>query len=294
MKHAWDGIQWLERDAGMEFFMTGDGATEARPMKQGLEAEVLRIVLPHASAVLKIWNRGSHADVSMQYRVMKALSSGGIAVPRPLGWGRNLEGHAALLTSYEGEPMEGADQKRLEELAAILRGVHHFPAERLHNLPRYDFAGYFFPGVSRFPELAEALADLTGKARLRQDKLIHGDYHLGNVVEDRGKLSVIDWTNVQLGDARYDVAWPYVLGLIYISGQQARAFLDAYLASDSADGKELSLFEGIAFLRWALLLRRGDLPAESSALDNARRLIRNNNQLSRYAARQLLGAYADS
>ncbi len=42
--------------------------------------------------------------------------------------------------------------------------------------------------------------------------LLHGDYHGGNVLADRGAIAaVVDWEGVSIGDAAYDVCWTPVL-----------------------------------------------------------------------------------
>ena len=43
------------------------------------------------------------------------------------------------------------------------------------------------------------------------DYFFHGDFHLGNIVEVDERYMVIDWTNGQLGDSRYDFAWSLTL-----------------------------------------------------------------------------------
>jgi RimJ/RimL family protein N-acetyltransferase len=87
---------------------------------------------------------------------------------------------------------------------------------------------------------------------------------------------VIDWTNGQLGDPRYDFAWSLILMKIYISDKYASLFKAAYLLENQISQQDLEVFEGFACLRWILLNRGGAVPRASGTLEKLKGLIRNN------------------
>ena len=43
------------------------------------------------------------------------------------------------------------------------------------------------------------------------DRLLHGDFHPGNVVISRGREVIVDWTNAARGHVLADVAWTCLL-----------------------------------------------------------------------------------
>src|SRR5690606_37613875 len=92
---------------------------------------------------------------------------------------------------------------------------------------------------------------------IKQDCLIHGDYNMGNVLANEEGYVLIDWTNAQLGDARYDSAWASYLLRIYNGEEYGLRFMKAYLATCEGENAlaEWPLFESIACLRWLLLDR---------------------------------------
>lgn len=104
------------------------------------------------------------------------------------------------------------------------------------------------------------------RIKVRQDHFIHGDYNLGNIVEMDGKYTVIDWTNGQYGDPRYDAAWSVFLITIY-NGRELGMFYQAELravAGGTLDEEEG--FEALAWLRWVLLSREGDVPRNAEVM----------------------------
>ena len=59
--------------------------------------------------------------------------------------------------------------------------------------------------------------------------MIHGDYNLGNILDNwtfTDTYTIIDWTNGQYGDPRYDMAWSVFLITVY----NGRSYGDMYRA----------------------------------------------------------------
>jgi aminoglycoside phosphotransferase (APT) family kinase protein len=209
---------------------------------------------------------------------LQRLIEQGIAVSRPLGWGSDADGHPVLLTSFDGKPIQKANAPKGSVLARLLASVHQVPVQErdLPRIPEYGFTDYFFPGIQEHPDIKETLDSILMETSIRQDAVIHGDFHLGNIVEENARYAVIDWTNGQLGDSRYDFAWSLTLLRIYISGRYADSFQKAYLHELEITPRELERYEALACLRWFVLYRRGGVPVDSNTKGRVQSLIRDN------------------
>jgi aminoglycoside phosphotransferase (APT) family kinase protein len=258
-----------------------ESALSVEDMKQGYEAAVMKINSDLGRYVLKTWSKGSKPDIRFQYRLLNVLHERGLAVSRPVGWGIDPAGNHVLLTTYDGTAIDRLNDKKLADIANILSQIHRTRAEEIPDLPKYDFIGYFFPGISSHPDLHEELVPLVREAGLKQDRLIHGDFHLNNLVEDNGRYAVIDWTNGQLGDPGYDFAWSLTLKRLYVSERHAKAFRSAYLSVNELPREELERFEAIACLRWLLLNRSGGAPGGSNTIVRMRSILQANPHLKR-------------
>lgn len=282
MSNVLSGIRWVEQSAEWKE-LCADSAAVITPMKGGLEAEVHRITLPQTELVLKIWNRESRPDISVQYKMLEQMHRRKLAVSRPWAWGVDEANHQVLLTGYDGVPVRKVNPAILASMADILLDIHKFPVEALSgvNVPVYDFAGYFFFAIEAYPEIRELALALTEQAGVTHNHLIHADYHPGNILEADGEsgYTVIDWTNVQLGDPRYDIAWSVILIRIYISARYADGYRGRFLDSGACTAAELELFEALACLRWLQLHRTTGIPLERNTIRNVRSIITRNTYL---------------
>lgn len=244
----------------------------------------MKISSDQESFVLKIWNKSSKPDVRFQYHLLSALSERGLAVSKPLGWGNDLSGNMVMLTTFDGTPVHKVNDKKMKDLANILSRIHKTQAEEIENitLPKYDFIEYFFPEGRDHTDIYNAVVSLVQQNQMKQDCIIHGDFHLGNIVEENKRFTVIDWTNGQIGDQRYDFAWSYILFKIYISERYANVFRSAYLLENEIVWEELEVFEALACLRWILLNRKGGVPKGSNTTKRVKSLISNNRFLKEF------------
>ncbi|NGP57418.1 aminoglycoside phosphotransferase family protein [Paenibacillus thiaminolyticus] len=252
------------------------------PMKSGLEAEVTRINVGGFQCVLKVWNRDSKPDVRNQYMLLEAFYNRGLPVSKPYGWGLDRDENSVLLTSFDGSPIEKANQPLLKALAEMLTRLHRIPLQDIDEfaLPKHDFISYFYPGIEEHVDLRDVLVQLVECADMKQDCLIHGDFHIGNVLEAEGKYTIIDWTNGQLGDPRYDMAWSMVLMKIYGGMRPSTHLLSAIVKETSYTSEELELFEAIACLRWILFHRMAFLPLRKGTISRVRSILKNNRHLN--------------
>ena len=106
---------------------------------------------------------------------------------------------------------------------------------------------------------------------MKSEHLIHGDLNLGNVLEYNNELTVIDWTNGQQGDPRYDIAWSVFLLQIYNGESFASFYRKSFI--DLFTNSELEAFEAIACIRWILLHRSVGLSKEAETLRRVRGIL---------------------
>ena len=102
-------------------------------------------------------------------------------------------------------------------------------ADRNFNTGCYDSS--HFPDSFGYSSAEEAMAALNrGRAELRREVLIHGDYCLPNVMFDGWKLSgFIDLGNGGVGDRHIDLFWgAWTLGFNLHTDEYRELFFDAY------------------------------------------------------------------
>lgn len=274
-------ILWKESSQDLQSFLASDIQMSISPMDSGLEADVFKISTPDQDYVLKVWNRDSKPDISFQYKALEMLHHLGIAVSQPVGWGVDENYHQVLLTTFDGTPVHKVNNKKLIEIANLLIAIHKLTLDKLDgiSLPTYSFVHYFFPGIEQQPDLKELLDPLVESLNIEPTCLIHGDYHLGNILEANGKYYIIDWTNLQLGDPRYDIAWSNIIIWIYVSEQNYMTYRSVFMADSIYSDEELEKFEAIACLRWILLNRIAKLPNRDNTISIVKSIIKNNKYL---------------
>jgi aminoglycoside phosphotransferase (APT) family kinase protein len=91
--------------------------------------------------------------------------------------------------------------------------------------------------------------------------VMHGDFHYQNVLlRDDGSAAVIDWTTLQVADARMDLAWTLVLQETFVSKNLRDSVLREYERLAGTQIQQLDWFETLACLwrlRDALVVLRG-------------------------------------
>ena len=285
MENVISSVNWQDKNEELDELLEQAISITVHPLDQGFEAEVVRITIAEQSFVLKIWSKHSKPDIRSQYHLLHVLSERGLSVSKPLGWGINPNGDPVLLTTFDGSPITSVNKKKMTQFARMLRDIHKTDAKEMgdFHLPKFDFIDYFFPGVREHPDVLQALTHVTEVTTIQQDQIIHGDFHLGNILENNDRYTVIDWTNGQLGDARYDFAWSFILLQIHISDRHAEMFRSAYLVKNSISQEELERFEALACLRWVLLHRYGSVPIGPDTMERAESFMRSNPFLGPYA-----------
>ncbi|WP_339274150.1 aminoglycoside phosphotransferase family protein [Paenibacillus sp. FSL W8-0426] len=273
-------IHWIELHQDIRALM--NQPCHVVPLSPGMEADVYRYGFEGRSCVLKIWNKESRPNIANQYRLLSELHHQGVKVSIPYGWGEDAERNQVLLMNDAGIPVDTLTSEKLKDLALMLMEVHRFRKSPQDDdfIPAYDFAGYFFPGIASHPDLERILSDALQRVSLRQDCLIHGDYNLWNVLEANGCCTIIDWTNGQWGDPRYDVAWSVFLMDVYTGPKYGKTYRVEFLQWNDYASEDMIWFEALACLRWLLLKRTGGVPLHGETLQRMTAILHRNPYVS--------------
>jgi aminoglycoside phosphotransferase (APT) family kinase protein len=276
-----DNIDWKEIDDNFEILLENHGvARNIIPLDSGLEADVFKITIMDSEFVLKVWNRKSKPDISIQYKLLKCLHNKEIVVSKPFGWGIDGNHNRVLLTGFNGVPVSKVNKTNLHEIADILIDIHKLDGFENLQLPKYDFEKYFFPGIEKQNDIKDLLNRLVSIANMEQKCVIHGDFNLGNILESEGGYTIIDWTNVQLGDPRYDIAWSTILIWFYLSERNYDIYRSCFLTKYRISEEELEIFEAVACLRWILLNRIANLPKHKDTKLSVKNFLKKNKYLN--------------
>ena len=248
----------------------------------GYEATTYKLSYHDDVYVLKVWDKQAKINIEQHYTLLKTLHEANIAIPNVYGYGTDEQANPVLLTSFDGLPIQKLNKNMLESLVKQLTKLHQLDLYTMPSLqlPRYHFATYFFPNLTHYNDLYHLLHHLLKQTDLQENTVIHGDYNLGNVVALKNKLTIIDWTNGQLGDARYDIAWSIALMNIYVSNKIADQYRMLFLQYTSYDKMELQLFEAIACIRYIVLLRNKYLSATPEQLKRLNMIMLNSPYLA--------------
>lgn len=200
---------------------------------------------------------------------------------KPYGWGMDSDNNQVLLTSYDGKPISKLNKNKLSSLARMLTEVHRYHIDSTNPalIPTYHFVDYFYPSIDLHNDIKCSLLDLINRVGLSQNSLIHGDYNLGNVLEEDDHYTIIDWTNGQCGDPRYDIALAVFFTRIYAGERYGETYFSEFLKLTSYSEQELQLFEAIACLRWVLLGRTTGVPQNTIILKRVKAFIQDNAYL---------------
>jgi aminoglycoside phosphotransferase (APT) family kinase protein len=275
-------INWMEKNKDLNAWLEQDISHNITPLDSGLEADVFLISTPESQFVLKLWNRDSKPDISIQYKLLEGMYNRQIAVSKPFGWGFDEKHNQVLLTRFDGTPIRKLNVMKLTKIANILTEIHDVPLQVLENatVPKYDFINYFFPKVEGHEDIKRLLIELVASSNMEQNRLIHGDYNLGNILESDGKYTIIDWTNIQWGDPRYDIAWSIITIWIYASERHSATYRSVFVSKNNYSEDELEIFEAMACLRWILLNRTAKLPKRHNTLSTIRTILIKNKYLN--------------
>src|SRR5690606_4743323 len=96
---------------------------------------------------------------------------------------------------------------------------------------------------------------------------------------NQDKYTVVDWTIVQFGDSRYDLAWAASPILVYSGEDCYKQFCDSYTQRIRINSTDIYTFEMIACLRWIWLSRSAPIPIHNDTINRVRTFINNHKEL---------------
>jgi aminoglycoside phosphotransferase (APT) family kinase protein len=221
------------------------------------------------------------ADIPRQARIMAALHAQGLPVPAIVATSQDpvVDGRPfVLMEAVAGDRVEqaiDAGSNPLQLAASAVDVLRRLQAVPLQNTGIGGEEPMPLEGeVSRWTWLMDrAPSELTGQApRLAQllverqprpspPVLVHGDYHFGNMLFDRGRVAaVVDWEIAQLGQPLLDLC---CISLSHVSADGVREMYGAD-PDDYRWYRALTYYKYAAIFGYNLMLhRRGKRPDPS-------------------------------
>ena len=228
-----------------------------------------------------------NGQLRREFQALQKLYPTSIPVPKVYDMGEEIPGFSfIIMEKIEGEDMGKALDSMMDaEIAELVKNAEF--AELLKQFSRiladintldwrsigFDFLdppegeyGYINLCLSGLRERCKAweidclnpILDWLEANKLPSDHyvLLHSDYHPGNVMVNKGEIAaIVDWENVSIGDAAYDVCWlPLLLRAIDPSDGWAvvtEMFLGYYR---EMTGRELQNFDFYLILKAVVYL----------------------------------------
>lgn len=204
----------------------GSPVVSARALRGGMSSAVHLLTVQYGGrqrrqAVLRRYVRPeTNADepdiAGREARALRAAKPVGVPTPDllaadPTGAGAGVP--AVLMSRLPGRvdwwPSDaGRWLRRMAELLPAIHDAQLPPAGLIGSFAPHPQASYQPPRWARYPRLWERAAEIThGPSPELPEVLVHRDYHPGNVLWRRGKVSgVVDWQAACAGPAVADVA----------------------------------------------------------------------------------------
>jgi aminoglycoside phosphotransferase (APT) family kinase protein len=249
-------------------------------MSNGWESDVYAFDAPalvqgsdHGFVLRLYFGANAGPTATNEYLALELLAQAGYPVPRVYLVEPSLAplGRAFLIMArVEGRPLgqrwreatEARFPYEIDDFCALLVRLHTLKWQHLANaarLPRVAIAeqlgiwkriGAQFPSTAFTAGMAwldRASIEITAP----QWGLVHWDFHPDNVLLDREEQPwVIDWTQFQMTDVRFDLAWTLTVLASERNGHAAQLIRTTYLAQrgwcGTAMEAELPFFEAAA------------------------------------------------
>lgn len=228
--------------------------------------------------ILRIYQGNSPEQKAIrEFQGMKNLYHAGYPVPKVMilasensPFGKPI----VIMEKINGQIMgrvfsESTDEKKKELIALFCKMFVH-----LHSLDWRSFVSVpsFFKNVREYKlfdlwlEMGEKhiknlkaeeyipILDWLKERRLQvtceYPSVIHYDYHPYNIIlGDDGKAYVIDWTNIDVADYRFDLAWTILLTSAYGNPEAREIIINNYEEISGKKTQKIEIFEVAAALR---------------------------------------------
>lgn len=226
----------------------------------GVEAETFAIDTTAGAVIVKRYPRRRTDAAHFEWERLQFAQRVDAPVPRPLALdaeGRWFGMPALAMTRLAGSPdVRPTDVDGwLRQLAYALAAIHATDTSGAGGpLLRPSAAETWRPPKLRRPD---ALADRTVAAIQRrlatvswQPALTHGDFHPGNTLWHRGRLTgIADWSQSRLGPAAYELAYCRADVALLLDHTAADRLTDHYAAATGTPPADLQVYDLICGLQ---------------------------------------------
>ena len=105
-------------------------------------------------------------------------------------------------------------------------------------------------GHNEFDPIMDWLEERMTGVPCQQHAVLHGDFHALNILINRaGEPFVIDWTNIAVGDFRFDLAWTLLLHGLYGGAGERERILREYQRIAGGAVEDLAFFDMMALTK---------------------------------------------
>lgn len=241
-------VRQIDPDAVLQAMWAMEGGVSAQVT--GLEVLRKKTVQKWVVRQHGMGNFGINPHIAVdEFRLLGRLREAGLPVPLPIyvdSEGVVFGSPCVVQHFVEGstEVASGPKKAPVAEFAAMLARIHQVDTVRygLEFLPALQTRVESLLSRADDDPALDAIAVLLRRTQpvlRRSSVLLHGDYWLGNVLWNRGKLAaVIDWEDAELGDpladlgsSRLELLWAFGHELM---GHFTAAYLEAMPTSDHA------------------------------------------------------------
>lgn len=258
--------------ARLSSLYTGEKIADVETLTDGWETEILGYQLVESGRrhVVRIFNADGIEKASQEFAALQKLHALGYPVPMVHHFD---EAPPPFFTMDRiagttlGDVMLAADPERAHELGTrfcqVMVDLHALKWEDYFDYPFQSHDPFAFidnkiieyqTAIDRFNMTDEfrPLMDWVRANRVPCMKLsiAHNDLHPWNVLltpDDR--LFVIDWTNIEIADPRYDLAWTLLLSTAYLNQAISDQFLAGYRRLSGNFVRHMEYFRVLAVLR---------------------------------------------
>jgi aminoglycoside phosphotransferase (APT) family kinase protein len=181
-----------------------DRTQHIEPVSGGFATSIWRVQVGRRVYALRAFRADQIGTLRREVSVLRTAHAAGLLVPGVRALGTYDQRPAMLIDWCAGETLVAAVERapwRVFQLGHTFGREH----KRIHAIRapadlRHDWINW--------PRAAErCVADGLRSLTLHDDRLLHLDYHVLNVLVRAGQVTaVLDWTNAHAGDPRADVA----------------------------------------------------------------------------------------
>lgn len=269
--------------SGFEGLCGKYGIVSVEPLLKGWSGDKKYVLQGKAGEkyVLRLSDHSLYEKKKNQFDLLQRIGKLGLHCSRPVDFGVAADGAVYMLLSY----LEGADGETAvagmtdreayllgAEAGGVLRHLHavDIPPQELTWWDRYQekmprkiaalkACAYTLPMQDQILDYYETHCEIMKERPL---VLCHGDYHLGNMIVDHGKVGIIDFDKNGVADP-YDDLKPFCWNVM-VSAYFETGLIDGYFDGRIPDGfwETLKFYTAeslISHLPWSVKFGRQEL-----------------------------------